>query len=200
MSRLLTITLVATAGFSATASPEKFFRPDGPFLAATTDSPSPKVTNGTAFETGVIPFVDGQTLRLPENAVVEEHDGPQVQLFVTKSLRFSGHPPREMDFQVTRSHFGVAQRILDGVIDISTFGEWANPDGAAKIRLLVLAPRSVQVVRSEGLSGNESEASSKFSPSDEAFSDSYWYAGPRPGKDWKAVPTSLYYGRFLKPY
>lgn len=105
-----------------------------------------------------------------------------MRFFLTKSQHCLGQTPREMRFEKSLHHFGVAQRAEDDLVTVSTFGEWSNRGGSASIRLFVMIPRGVKYTLDEGLHGGGSKASSKLQLGDKALSDCYWYASPRPRK------------------
>lgn len=200
MNRFITVAVVLSMAVAAAAgaAQENFVYPKQP-LAPKGAAPSPKVINGTVFESGALELQKASTLVLPENAVVEEHDGPTVRFFLTKSLSCAGHPPVRMHYDQSRTHFGIAQRLEDKAVVVSTFGEWTNRGGSAMVRMLVLVPRGLEYELKEGLHGPTSAASSTFNPLDEALKRCYWYAGHRPKDGWKEIETSLHFNRFLQP-
>lgn len=200
MNRFASITLVLPLAVAVASPPlqDKFVYPKKP-LSPSGAAPSPKVGNGTAYESGALKLAKPHTLVLPDNAVVEKYEGLKVRFFLTKTQRCSGHPPVPMRFDKSRSHYGIAQRIEDGAVVVSTFGEWANRGGSARIRLVVMVPRDLKCKLKKGLHGRKSAASTQFSPADKALKRCYWYAGPRPKAGWKAIATSLHYTRFLPP-
>ncbi len=174
---------------------EKFVQPETPVILSA--GLSPKVQNGTVFESGSAQVTDGATLILPESAVVEEYSGSSVRFFLTKSMHCVGHPSVPMQITDARNHFGIAFQEVDGELVISTFGEWSNHGGHASIRLLVLVPMGQKFELRAGLDGGESAASTTVNFDDPALKNCYWYSGVEPRKDWKEIKTDLNYNRFL---
>ena len=150
VSMAITMATSLAVAFVSGAADERFVHPTSPFSPGRA-APSAKVTNGTVFESGAIALTEVRTLVLPDNAVVEAYDGDTVRFFLTKSQHCAGHPPVPMPFDVSRRHFGIAQRLEGHTAIVSTFGEWANRGGSALIRTLVLVPRAMDYELREGL-------------------------------------------------
>ena len=185
---------------SGVADPE-FVYPKVPFAPAKREAPSGKVTNGTVYETGLLRIQAGQTLILPEDVVVTRHKGANVGVYVTKTLRCKGQPPKTMKFDESYSLWGLASRADKDkkTIEIATFGEWANRGGSARIKLHVVVPSGTKIKRDPRLQGQKSIAATPHNINDKAFADQYWYAGPRAAEGWKEVQTNLHFNRFVAP-
>jgi len=161
--------------------------------------PSDKVTNGVAFESGVLAMPEGHELVLPANAVVEEYDGSTIRFYLTKYLNCLGQPPAPIRISSARHFLGIACQTHDTACTVSTFGEWQNSGGVANLRLLVLVPRGQKWRSGEGLSGANSRACKPMNLEDPKLEACYWYAGIGAKKTWQLVPTELNYNRFLNP-
>ena len=178
-------------------SEDRFVTPEFPLEEAPA-APSQKVTNGVAYESGSIPVLEGQTLQVPSDAVVEEYPGATVRCYLTKSLHCSGHPPTPMRIADARHYLGIAYQSDDKLLTIATFGEWRNRGGVAGLRLLVLVPKGQAWQHIENHSGLKSPATKKMDFSDDRTKDCYWYAGIGPADGWTPVSTDLQYNRFLE--
>jgi hypothetical protein len=183
--------------FSVFALPpdEKFVSPDEPLVKHA--APNESVENGTTFESGTIRLSENSTLVLPESAVVEEYSGSTIRFFLTKSLRFAGHPPHLMPTQKWREYLGIAlQKTADANI-VSTYGEWGNKGGSARVRLLVMFPKGIKIEHQNGLDGENSQASKEMDVGNPAMTECYWYSGIEPKDGWEPIETELNYNRFL---
>lgn len=176
---------------------QDFVEPKLPMVVE--NAPSDKVTNGHVFECGSLELPDDQELVLPNMAVVEEYDGESVRFYVTKSMHCVGHPPSEMRLADARKYFGIAFQANEGTHQISTYGEWSNRGGSAKLKMLVLVPRGQSFRQSADLEGGESAASCELNFDDPALEKCYWYSGIGAGEGWTPIKLQLNYNRFVSP-
>ncbi len=176
---------------------QDFVEPKRPMVVE--NAPSDKVTNGHVYECGTLDLPEKRELVLPNMAVVEEYDGESVRFFVTKSMHCVGHPPSEMRLGDARKYFGIAYQAKGETYHVSTYGEWGNRGGSAKLKMLVLVPRGQSFRQSSDLEGGESAASCELDFDDPSLEKCYWYAGIGAGEDWTPIELQLNYNRFVAP-
>lgn len=141
----------------------------------------PPVFEGTVYGSGRVALGAATRVVVPDTAIVREGAaGKTVFVFVARSLRFKGHPPREMPLGGVRQNMGLAQRVEANELRLSTFGEFSSKEGGATVQLAVLVPPGVPVVRRSGLTGAESEAANwhTFKASPSLGQIGHWYSTP----------------------
>jgi hypothetical protein len=151
------------------------------------------VENGSAYDKATLDLGKLKRIAIPEGAeVVQGDDGWTIRVFIKKTLDFAGHPPEPMSIRTGRTKMGCATKVEGKTLVMATFGEWTSKEGGARIKLLLVVPKGVEVERRNGLAGSESAAHSEpgVSPSQrEGTKDGYWYGPTRPTDGWKAART-----------
>jgi hypothetical protein len=144
-----------------------------------------------AYDKATLDLGELKRIAIPEGAeVVQGDDGWTIRVFIKKTLDFAGHPPEPMSIRTGRTKMGCATKVEGKTLVIATFGEWASKEGGARIKLLLVVPKVVEVERRKGLAGSESAAHLEpgVSPSQrEGTKDGYWYGPTRPTDGWKAA-------------
>jgi hypothetical protein len=113
--------------------------------------------NGSAFDEARVDLGTYRKVVVPDNASVWGVDrGEPLQLLMEKRLSYMGHPGEPMSIRAMRSQMGCATRREEEALLIATFGEWSSKEGGARMRVTVLVPDGVVVVKRRGLSGPES--------------------------------------------
>ena len=141
-----------------------------------------KVENGSAFDKGIVELGKRKRLAIPENAeVIHKGDGTNVEVFMKKTMNFGGHPPRPMSIRVARKYTGCATKDEDGLLQLATYGEWSTKEGGGRIRLVLVVPEKIEVVRQKALSGPKSIAhpppgQPPPKPATDEEKESYWYS------------------------
>jgi hypothetical protein len=151
------------------------------------------VFRGVIYQRGKVAIGAHTALRVPVTALVSEgaRDGT-IEVYVSKSLGFMGHPPEPMRGTSVRRNQGVATRDDGGTLVLATYGEFGTIEGGASMDVLVRVPKGFPVHARHGLAGDGSVAGQW--PNDEAGYRAsqvgrigYWYAAVNPVKGWKPV-------------
>jgi uncharacterized protein (TIGR03067 family) len=114
-----------------------------------------KVYNGRAYDKAALSVEPKVKVVLPDKATeVGQHDQADVLLiYMEKRLDFHFHVSRSVSIADHRKTMGCAVKLEKGALLIGTFGERAFLEGACSMKLLVLVPPKVEVVRRVGLTG-----------------------------------------------
>jgi len=153
------------------------------------------VQNGDAYDQASLSLAEIKRVILPESATIRQTDeGDSLRIYMKKSLAFGGHPPAPMSIVEARKNMGCATQREKGALKVATFGEWdSRKEGAAGIKLLILVPKNIEILKHRGLSGDESSAN-KWTKSNRstryALINGHWWYGPAaPGEGWAVVAT-----------
>jgi hypothetical protein len=115
------------------------------------------VRNGIAYERGAIDIAAGQTIVIPDDAVVQRSGTEErIYVYLVKQLGFMGHPTEFMSVRASARKMGCVTRSDGNALLIATLGEWNSIEGGAAISLFVRVPDSVTVEKREMLSGESS--------------------------------------------
>jgi hypothetical protein len=161
------------------------------------------VENGSAYDKATLDLGEVKRIAIPEGAeVVQGDDGRKIRVFLKKTLDFAGHPPEPMSIRTGRTKMGCATKVEGQTLVIATFGEWTSKEGGARIKLLLVVPKGVEVERRKGLAGSDSAAhpAPGVSPSERGETkDGYWYGPTRPTDGWQAARTDPDVDRRAEP-
>jgi hypothetical protein len=150
-----------------------------------------QVENGSAYDKATVDLGTLKRLAIPEGVeIVRGDEGAEVQVFMKKTLDFKGHPPEPMSIRTGRKKMGCTTKPEGKVLVLATFGEWRSKEGGARIKLLLIVPKGVEVEMRKGLAGPESAAhptSVVSLPGPKEAKDGYWYGPTMPSDGWKAA-------------
>lgn len=150
------------------------------------------VTNGTAFDVGTVPVMQGATLFVPTGTTVVIRDDVDARVVVhlIKDLKYYGHPSKGISPATARRKMGCAWRKRGGVVELATYGEWTSIEGGASLSILACVPRNILVRFGDDLSGMKSKAAGERSFAAEWRGDSeYWGTAGTPQPGWTIVAT-----------
>jgi uncharacterized protein (TIGR03067 family) len=113
-----------------------------------------KAYNGAAYDKAALCVGPKTKLVLPDkDTIVEQHDKADVVLIcMEKRAVIRAHFARAVSITDYRPRLGVAAKLEKGELFIGTFGEFGFLEGSVNMKLLVLVPAKLEVVRREGLS------------------------------------------------
>jgi hypothetical protein len=157
--------------------------------------PSQKVTNGKIYDKGVLDISKYQSIIVPDNASISRRkiDGI-IEIYLEKELAFFGHPPYPIHIRDAREYMGCAYKDQGTFATIATYGEWWSKEGGANIRMLIVAPKGLNIIKYPGLSGESSKASPpkdmkwmKLQLENPQFKKCYWYVPITPCKGWTPI-------------
>jgi hypothetical protein len=127
-----------------------------------TQSNDPLITNGIAYDSGVVDVSGCNKVIVPENALVRMSNGTTCTVVIEKELGVFAHPDVSISIYEKRKVMGCAYRIENGTLFLATYGEFLSAGhGGAIVRLSVEVPKGLSVQRLAGLSGPESLATTK---------------------------------------
>jgi uncharacterized protein (TIGR03067 family) len=111
--------------------------------------------NGQAYDVAALLIDPKQKVVVPKRAaLVERHDAPDVLLvYMQKRSFIRAHLPRASSVLDYRSKLGCAVKLEKGELLVGTFGEFGFLEGSVSMRLLIVAPRKLDVEQRAGLSG-----------------------------------------------
>jgi uncharacterized protein (TIGR03067 family) len=114
-----------------------------------------KAYNGKAYDVAALHVGPKQKVVVPDKGtVVERHDQADVLLvYAEKRANIRAHFVRSVSIADYRKAMGCAVKLDDGALLIGTFGEFGFLEGAVSMRLLVVAPRKLEVETRAGLIG-----------------------------------------------
>lgn len=157
------------------------------------------VENGSAYDKAIVKVSAGKKIVLPDTATIrQDGEGDGVQVFMKKTLSFGGHPPARMSIKEARKNMGCATQDENRALVLATFGEWnSHIEGAARMKLLIIVPKGIEVEKRPKLAGEDSIASTwrkaDAGKSLEPINGHWWYGPANPGDGWdiiKAFPDS----------
>ncbi len=156
---------------------------------------NPEVTNGTLHETAELDISGYSSVVVPETATVEKRKGAgHIEIQMEKEVDFHGHPPHPLRIEKARDYFGVASRKEGDALVLGTYGEWSSIEGGAYVRMLVVVPEEIVVLKRADLSGENSRAKPPDDNSGLAalidspeFRRCYWYTAISPAPGWTRV-------------
>ncbi len=151
------------------------------------------VENGTAYDKAFIKIGNYTKVILPDDAAVR-HDGEQktLQIYMKKTLSFGGHPPEPISIKQARRYMGCAVQTEKTALVVATYGEWHSIEGGARMRLLLVVPKEVEIEKRPRLSGEKSiggDWNGIYLTKPVEVKEGYWYGPASPGAGWEAVPA-----------
>jgi hypothetical protein len=151
------------------------------------------VQNGSAYDRAAIDLAGTTKLILPHNTIVRRTgNAGKVELFMKKTLAYSGYPTEPMSIREARKNMGCAVKLEGDALVVATFGEWDSIEGGAHIRLVALVPEGVELEQRKGLSGPDSagrEWQGQYLTKPKDAQRGYWYGPASPADGWTAVPA-----------
>jgi hypothetical protein len=153
------------------------------------------IENGSAYEQAVVDTQGCKKVVLPHDAVLRrEGHGTKVQVFLKKTLGFSGHPTKPMSIRTGRKCMGCATKVEGDALVLATFGEWdSHIEGGARLRVVCVVPKDLEVEQRPGLSGPDSAGQGPHGErggNPNAAEEANWYGPASPAKGWTAVPDT----------
>jgi hypothetical protein len=151
------------------------------------------VENGSAYDKAAIELGDFTRVILPDDAAVRhEGEAKKLQIYMKKTLGFVGHPPEAMSIRQARNYMGCAVQVEKTALVIATFGEWdSHIEGGARIKVLFVVPKGVEIEKRSKLSGENSVCSRAWEggylTKPVEVKEGYWYGPASPAEGWKAV-------------
>ena len=125
-------------------------------------------------------------LLVPENtAVVRSEESAEIPCFLEKTLNFCGHPEKPVTLTHVKDNMGVATRTNGESLALAMVGEWSSFEGGAEVKLVVFAPKQLEIVRKLSLAGPKSLANSSHRAAN------YNWFGPTLARHWMRVVESL---------
>lgn len=150
-----------------------------------------KVENGFVFDRATV-NLDGITqVIIPEDAkVIQQDNVKEMQIFTIKEMCYFGHPPEEIRLHHVRKYLGCATQRNSGILKLATFGEWDSIEGRVSIRILLILPAGMEIIKATDHSGSKSICNSdkdQFITSKHGKEEGWWYGVTKPSSDWSVV-------------
>jgi hypothetical protein len=130
---------------------------------------SPKVENGAAFDKSTEKVGAHTTVVIPEEAIFVRGGAEGViEMYMTKTLLFYGHPPKEGEYYYghpskenrlsirhERNAMGCSCGSEGDKFVFMTFGAWFTKEGGASIMVRFVVPENLRVETRRGLTGKD---------------------------------------------
>jgi len=150
-----------------------------------------KVENGFVFDKATVNLDGIAKVIIPSDAKVIQQDNiKEMQIFTIKAMSFYGHPPEEIRLHHVRKYLGCATQRNSSILKLATFGEWDSKEGRVSIRILLILPAGMEIIKATDHSGSNSNCNSDkdyFIASKHEKEEGWWYGVTKPSSDWSIV-------------
>jgi hypothetical protein len=149
--------------------------------------------NGKAYDKASLCIEPNATLVIPDKATTVEKQGQGnlVVIYMEKEMSFAGDTVDHSIVDVRRK-MGCAVKLEKGSLTIGSFGEYFFKEGAAQMKLHVLVPPNVHLIRQSGLIGeidSQKRVGQRPNLTEKGKNSPECWLPPTAEDGWHAIPS-----------